>query len=428
MELTPEAEAWYSRNGMLERMREWVRSGDPARVGIALERWKFPPPARPALSPEPAPALSPELEAVLVPKPYEALGWLRRYAAQGRDPEADVRSFLDPGPVPAPFGPPVVGWIHVGMLGGWEGILKELFSAVERSGLAAASARVFVGVSEDQGNDLSWFPDWAEVVHREPWKPGRSAGENSTIRRIPAWAGSAPRSRVWYLHTKGARHRSDPAGEPDPHYQAVLAWRDYLVFWNVLRWRDSAAALDGVDATGVDYHDAEEPFMKSAWYCEDTGKGFVGNFWWADSTYLAGLDPTKLGDGSGERDRWHAEWRFVGQNEPRVRSFHQCGINLYTERYDRFRYDPDQASPEPPLPGWLTAVGSAVGSAVGLVRAVASGSGLTVPDDVVQARLAVCHQCPTGRFRPSDGRCSVCSCFMSVKSWAAGQSCPEGHW
>lgn len=259
--------------------------------------------------------------------PWEDLTWLQRWADAGADPKADFDRYLNPPPQPVLPGPPIYGWLHIGIIGAWEPILRELFSQVERSGLRAATSRVFVGVVGPEA-DLSWFPPWAEVVKRDgpPEK-----GENSTLEALWHWSKSAGPGKVWYAHTKGASH---------PGNRNVTAWRDYLTFWNVLRWWDRAADLETHDASGADYAEMVGDYR---WFLDLWGalrlapgdRGFPGNFWWATADYLATL-PLDLGPA---RDRWWSEWKFVGTGRPRVRVAHDARSNHYNVIYPRPRYD-----------------------------------------------------------------------------------------
>ena len=69
-----------------------------------------------------------------------------------------------------------------------------------------------------------------------------------------------------------------------------------------------------------------------------------------------------------------------------------------------------------------------------------------LPDDQVEARLAICRQCPSGhaRFdrrgnlstcgsmlesmRKADPNSKACGCVLNKKARDASQHCPEGHW
>lgn len=224
---------------------------------------------------------------------------------------------------------PIYGWLHVATIGSWESILRELFSQIERSGLRAATSKVFVGVVGPDA-DLSWFPPWVEVVKRDGIL---TKGENSTLQALWEWSKTAVPGKVWYVHTKGASH---------PGNRNVIAWRDYLTWANILRWRDRAAALDTHDASGVDYVDLTDNYK---WFSELWGalrlipgtRGFPGNFWWATTDYLASIP---LGDNMDAYDRWASEWLVIGTGAPRVQNVHDARVNHYNSLYPRSRYDP----------------------------------------------------------------------------------------
>lgn len=51
-----------------------------------------------------------------------------------------------------------------------------------------------------------------------------------------------------------------------------------------------------------------------------------------------------------------------------------------------------------------------------------------VTEEQHKARLEICENCPTKKFRPSDGRCAACGCFVEEKALYATETCPEKHW
>jgi len=62
---------------------------------------------------------------------------------------------------------------------------------------------------------------------------------------------------------------------------------------------------------------------------------------------------------------------------------------------------------------------NAIGAAAQFVR-----SGFrTTPEEVYQARLAVCRKCPL--FDAGQERCRACGCYSSAKLKIAAQSCPH---
>jgi hypothetical protein len=74
----------------------------------------------------------------------------------------------------------------------------------------------------------------------------------------------------------------------------------------------------------------------------------------------------------------------------------------------------------PPTPGLLTQAKS-VG--IALAKWVASG-GSNVTNEVRMQRLLACKVCD----KRLESRCSLCGCFVAVKSWLATEECPLQKW
>lgn len=337
-------------NDPREQIARYLESGDPRKVAHAHQRLALletepprtqsPPKARSA-KPRLSIADLARARRACVPcnarkEPWEDLGWLQRWANMGVNPDADFARYLNPPLSTPPDGPPIYGWLHVAVMGGWERIARELFSQIERSGLRAATSKVFVGVV-GADVDLSWFPPWAEIVKRDG---DLKIGENSTLEAMWAWSKSVGAGRAWYVHTKGASRGANAN---------VKAWVDLLTYINVLKWRDCVEALGTYDMAGCDFVDADigaAEWFKKLWGSPHLrGAGWPGNFWHARTEYLAGLPPDKV---RLDRDRWDAEWDFAGTGNPRVKAFHEPRVNFYSTFYPRSRYDPSAALSPPP--------------------------------------------------------------------------------
>jgi hypothetical protein len=49
-----------------------------------------------------------------------------------------------------------------------------------------------------------------------------------------------------------------------------------------------------------------------------------------------------------------------------------------------------------------------------------------VPQEIYEDRIAICKGCVY--YSSLLGNCSICKCFMKVKSSISSQSCPKGFW
>lgn len=77
---------------------------------------------------------------------------------------------------------------------------------------------------------------------------------------------------------------------------------------------------------------------------------------------------------------------------------------------------------DPSLPGALTQIKNFAGSFINH----AVGGFKQAPDEVVQARKAICQGCD--KLRKADNRCSACGCFIDIKTKWAGEKCPLDKW
>lgn len=132
-------------------------------------------------------------------------------------------------------------------------------------------------------------------------------------------------SNVLYLHSKGVTHNNP----------AVDDWCDYMLYFNVTRWRDAVSKLnEGYDTCGVN------------WWGNFEYPHYSGTFWWARGDYLKKLpkfpnpqhvDPERSGLGLKCGYRNDAEF-WIGLNNPRAYSMHDSGIDHYWFRYPAYLY------------------------------------------------------------------------------------------
>jgi hypothetical protein len=71
----------------------------------------------------------------------------------------------------------------------------------------------------------------------------------------------------FYLHTKGIRHFGTESE------QCVIDWINLMLYWNIEKWELAIEKLNLYDTYG----------------CNDTGKHYSGNFWWAKINHIKKL-------------------------------------------------------------------------------------------------------------------------------------------
>ena len=207
---------------------------------------------------------------------------------------------------------PILGFWHIGAVGGWRRIAREQYDKLVTSGLYAATDHIVVGFigGKDLEDDLD-IPILSDGKFTVFSTVDVTDYEFPTLARL--WQTAQERTApylCYYFHTKGASH------EGEAHQRTTNAWRAYMEFFNLERWADCVAALERHETCGVELQ------------CQ--GHHYSGNFWWATSEYIK-----KLPDGwqywrDNRTNRVAAEG-YVCLASPRAYCFCDFPQNLYDE-------------------------------------------------------------------------------------------------
>ncbi len=179
---------------------------------------------------------------------------------------------------------PIYIYFHICQIGTWRQVVRDLFNNLVISGLLEQADELCLGIlgdSPEQVLELLGYHPKARIVASNP---DCSIFERLTLHELRRRAAKET-FRAFYLHSKGVM-RLQVAPERE---LAVKAWVSYLVYWNIERWRDCLRALDIASAVG----------------CEWLANHYRGNFWWANSSYLATL-PETIGPSYTDPEFWIA--------------------------------------------------------------------------------------------------------------------------
>jgi hypothetical protein len=201
------------------------------------------------------------------------------------------------------------GFYHIGSMGRWQSIYENQVQLLKSSGLLDITENVYIGVSGPMP-EIDLFPKAKIIVHNEKLEEG----ENQTLRKMYEMCQTIEPCKIWYIHTKGASRKT---------VDNTDSWRKYLEYFVITKHKNCIEALDEYDACGAEWRKHHDRSL------------FVGNFWWANSSYIKYLENILAGylpTGSGERH--HAEYNFISKNNPKVKNFFDSKINLYDERLD----------------------------------------------------------------------------------------------
>ena len=248
---------------------------------------------------------------------HERSRCLERLAAFGYEPARTPDGADESGILLRRARSDVFGFYHLYTATTWREVAAEQLRRVRDSGLADASRRVFasiVGPAVEEGAALlgEAFGARLEIVHASDEAACAERPILEFARRF--CAEEEPLSRaVWYLHAKGVSSHH----ERNPH---ISDWRRLMEHFAVDRWQDCVEALCDHDACGVNWHEEPAPH-------------FSGNFWWATPRYVASL-PEAIGPEHFDPEAW------IGANQPKVKCWHESGIDHYREPYPAGRYLP----------------------------------------------------------------------------------------
>jgi hypothetical protein len=197
---------------------------------------------------------------------------------------------------------------HVYQYGNWFDIFEEQSGLIKSSGLEDACSFIRVGINGDKAFAAPSYK-FLFKYQKQPWLE-----ETATLKLLYQFAQQNPDWKILYMHTKGV---SQPM-------QSTQDWRKIMEYYCIEKWSDCIEKLDEHDAVGCLYMD----------YCYyGYFPHFSGNFWWANSDYIAKLDECFLNDGIRQnREFW------IGTGNGSLYSFHTTGLNHYAHEYPRSLY------------------------------------------------------------------------------------------
>ncbi len=164
-------------------------------------------------------------------------------------------------------------YYHIAQMGQWKEVVSEQMTRLKESGLYDEAVKIHVGVVGNQGR-ISDLPEKCEIIFHNPIL---GYGEVPTLEALRQHA-LREEFEVLYLHTKGVSWREQCYDK-----EALAAWRKYMEYFCIDRWKECLARFSDWNAIGCEY-------VKE----RTTSKGpfpghFRGNFWWSLSGYLRTL-------------------------------------------------------------------------------------------------------------------------------------------
>jgi GR25 family glycosyltransferase involved in LPS biosynthesis len=140
--------------------------------------------------------------------------------------------------------------------------------------------------------------------------------EKPTINLIHTFSKFHKNAKVLYIHTKGISYNET--------FQQINDWRNYMLYFLVEKHNICMDMLDRYDCVGCNYQEAPFPH-------------FSGNFWWARSSYINGLNKIT------SNERHDCEWWLLNKNK-NVNKYvmYNSGIDHYQMIFPRALYDTEE--------------------------------------------------------------------------------------
>jgi hypothetical protein len=192
---------------------------------------------------------------------------------------------------------------HIGQIGIGAFVYLQQVHRLYTSGLIQQVEHIHFGVNGDQ--ELFNVPDKAQVVYNQNHKE-----ETETLMSLRDFCKNNQDYKVLYIHTKGVTHQS-MNGE---------SWRLMMEHFVIDKWKECVGQLDEYDAVGSNlkilgpttWSDGRQSWEKAG------TQHFVGNFWWANASYVNTLDDKFLeSDFRLDREFW------IGTGNGKMKSLYQ---------------------------------------------------------------------------------------------------------
>jgi hypothetical protein len=192
---------------------------------------------------------------------------------------------------------------HIGQIGIGAFVYINQVHRLYTSGLIKEADYVHFGVNGNQ--ELFNIPNNTKVVYNQNHKE-----ETETLMSLRDFCKQNPDYKVLYFHTKGVSKESMNAE----------SWRLMMEYFVIDRWKECIEYLNDYDVVGSNlkvlgpttWSDGTQTWEKAG------TQHFVGNFWWANASYMNTLNDEFLkSDFRLDREFW------IGTGNGKMKSLYQ---------------------------------------------------------------------------------------------------------
>lgn len=211
---------------------------------------------------------------------------------------------------------------HVCQVNNWFNMFQEQISKLQKSGLYDDADYIHIGINGETPLPLKLFKANRIKFNKNFYS------EIDTLIDLYNFARANPDYKILYFHTKGVTHAN--CGYPELEAN-VDAWRKYMEYFCIEKWKESSDKLKDFDTVGVDWlktahiNNEERPMPH-----------YAGNFWWANSNYISKLDISYLKEDTPWK-RYNCEF-WIGTKNPKSLNLHSSHLNKYGDYIDPISY------------------------------------------------------------------------------------------
>ena len=208
---------------------------------------------------------------------------------------------------------------HIAQMGMGAFIYQQQIHRLYASGLIGAADYIHFGVNGNQ--ELFNVPNNTKVIYNQNHKE-----ETETLMLLRDFCKKNLDYKILYFHTKGVTKES-LNGE---------SWRLYMEYFVIDKWKECIEYLNNYDAVGSNLKILGPTTWSDgtqSWEKEGT-QHFVGNFWWANASYVNTLNDEFLkSDFRLDREFW------IGTGNGKMKSLYQPDdYEPYTHFYQEKDY------------------------------------------------------------------------------------------
>ena len=192
---------------------------------------------------------------------------------------------------------------HISQIGLGAFIYQSQVHRLYTSGLIQQASHIHFGVNGSQ--EMFNVPENAIIKTNTNWNE-----ETETLMSLRDFCKNNSDYKVLYIHMKGVTKES-MNGE---------SWRLMMEYFVIDKWKECVEYLNDYDAVGSNlkilgpttWSDGTQTWEKAG------TKHFVGNFWWANASYITTLDDSFLNsDFRLDREFW------IGTGDGKMKSLYQ---------------------------------------------------------------------------------------------------------